>query len=265
MTDGPFYKKHWRTIEPDRMSAYRDGFGWDEGTEKLYLSADITMGQSVADFGCGPGKVSVALAEKVGAKGTVHAIDINSEFLELARENAAAAGVLDRVTTYLNDGVSLPLEDASLDRVTARNTIMYVDDPVDTLREFRRVLRLGGLAHAIDGDWYMMVAEPVAHESWRQFVEAASHACRNSDMGRKLYGAFVEAGFRDISVSIVANVDVEGRLLGMIRNMAKYAKESGTIDHDAVDQVVSQVEHAHADGSYFVASPQFVVTGRKMD
>ncbi|MGJ8586344.1 MAG: methyltransferase domain-containing protein [Marinosulfonomonas sp.] len=265
MTDDPFYKNHWRSIEPDRMSAYRGGFGWDEGTEKLYLPADIKTGQSVADFGCGPGKVSAALAEKVGAEGTVHAIDINAEFLELATENAAAAGVLERVTTYLNDGVSLPLEDASLDRVTARNTIMYVDDPVETLREFRRVLRPGGLAHAIDGDWYMMVAEPVAHEPWRDFVKAASHACRNSDMGRKLYGAFVEAGFQDVGVTIVADADVEGRLLGMIRNMAKYAKESGTIDHDAVDQVVSQIEHAHANGSYLVVSPQFVVTGRTTD
>lgn len=263
LTDDPFYKTHWRTIEPDRMSAYRDGFGWNEATEKLYIPAEITAGQSVADFGCGPGKVSVALADKVGPQGHVHAIDINAEFLDLTKENATLAGVSGRITTYLNDGVSLPFEDASLDRITARNAIMYVDDPVNTLREFRRALRPGGLAHAIDGDWYMMVAEPIAHGPWRAFVDAASHACGNSDMGRKLHSAFVEAGFQDINVSIVANADVEGRLLGMIRNMAKYARENRTIDDGAVDQVVSQIEHAHANGSYLVVSPQFIVTGRR--
>ena len=262
MADDPFYKKHWKNIEPDRMSAYRAGFDWDEAVEKLYVPADIKLGQNIADFGCGPGKISVALAEKVGPAGHVHAIDINAEFLDFAKENAAAAGLSDRITTHLNDGVLLPLEDASLDRITARNAIMYVDTPVDTLREFNRVLRPGGLAHVIDGDWYMMVAEPVAHDAWRDFVKAASHACSNSDMGRKLYGTFVEAGFRDVSVSIVANPDVEGRLIGMIRNMAKYAKDSKTLDDDAIDHVVTEIEQAHANGTYLVASPQFVVTGR---
>lgn len=146
------------------MSAYRSGFGWDDAAEQLYNPAEIAAGQLIADFGCGPGKVSVALAEKVGIGGHVHAIDINVEFLNLVEENAAVAGVSDRVTTHLNDDVSLPIDDASLDRVSARNAIMYVDDPVETLTEFNRVLRPGGLAHAIDGDWYMMVAEPVAHQ-----------------------------------------------------------------------------------------------------
>ncbi len=82
-------------------------------------------------------------------------------------------------------------------------------------------------------------------------------------MGRKLYASFVEAGFQEVRVSIIANPDVEGRLLGMIRNMAKYAKESGAINHNSVDRVVSQVEQAHADGTYLVVAPQFVVTARK--
>ncbi|MCP5088418.1 MAG: methyltransferase domain-containing protein [Rhodobacteraceae bacterium] len=259
----PFYKAHWREVEPDRMAAYRDGFGWDEATESLFRPAEISIGHKVADFGCGPGKVSAEIAKRVGPKGHVHAIDINAEFLEITRENAAVAGVSGHLTTHLSDGVSLPLSDGSLDRVSARNAIMYVDNPVSTLQEFHRVLRPGGLAHAIDGDWYMMVAEPVSHDAWRNFVKAASHACRNSDMGRKLHGAFVEAGFRDVEVSITANADVDGRLLGMIRNMAKYARASGTIDHQSVDQIVAQVEQAHTDGTYFVVSPQFVVTGRK--
>ncbi|MCA0871422.1 methyltransferase domain-containing protein [Seohaeicola saemankumensis] len=261
----PFYKAHWRNIEPDRMSAYREGFGWNEATERLFKPARISEGHTVADFGCGPGKISVEIGKQVGSDGHVHAIDINAEFLEIARENAVAAGVSDRLTTHLKDGVSLPLSNSSLDRISARNAIMYVDDPLHTLREFHRVLRPGGLAHAIDGDWYMMVAEPIAHDAWRAFVEAASHACRNSDMGRKLYAAFVDAGFQDVDVSIVANADVDGRLLGMVRNMAKYAVESGTIDPAKVERVIAQVEQAHCEGEYLVVSPQFVVTGRKAD
>lgn len=263
MSSEPYYKAHWRQIDSDRMSAYRSGFGWDQNTEKLYEPAAIEPDQQVVDFGCGPGKVAVELAKRVGIKGHVHAIDINSEFLKIARDNAELERVSDRLSTHLNDGMTLPIADGSVDRVTARNAIMYVDDPAATLKEFHRVLRPGGIAHAIDGDWYMMVAEPVEHDAWRAFVKAASYACRNSDMGRKLHGAFVHAGFQDIQVSVVANADLNGRLLGMVRNMAKYAIESGMLDRGAINGVVSTVEGALKTGNYLVVSPQFVVTGRK--
>jgi len=263
MTDEPFYKAHWRDIEPERMAAYKGGFSWDDAAETLYATADISEGQIVADFGCGPGKVAVELAKRIGLSGHVHAIDINAGFLEITNKNAIRAGVSDRLSTYQNDGVSLPFSKNSLDRVTARNTIMYVDDPVATLHEFHRVLREDGLAHAIDGDWFMMVAEPVEHHLWRSFVKAAAHACRNADMGRKLHSTFSDAGFRDVRVSLIANVDTSGQLLGMVRNMAKYAAKSGTLEQTAIDEVVAQVEQSLADERYLVVSPQFVVTGRK--
>lgn len=82
-------------------------------------------------------------------------------------------------------------------------------------------------------------------------------------MGRKLYRAFIEAGFQDVKVAVVAHADVDGRLLGMIRNMAKYARDSGTIAPELAEQVSAQMEKACSDGSYLVVSPQFVVTGRK--
>lgn len=263
MPQEPYYKSHWREIDEDRMSAYRDGFAWDAATDALYEPARLDPGHVVADFGCGPGKVAVALAEKVGADGHVHALDINPDFLGLVRKHAADAGIAQRITTHLNDGVALPLDDAVCDRVTARNTLMYVDDPVSTLSEFHRILRPGGLAHAIDGDWFMMVAEPVEHDLWRAFVKAAAHACRHADMGRKLYARFARAGFHDIDVAITAVPDTTGRLLGMIRNMGKYARESGSISDDTISNVVEQMEQALNDGTYFVVSPQYVVTGRR--
>ena len=130
----PFYKTHWREIEPERMSAYRGGFRWDATAETLYAPADISRGQTVADFGCGPGHITAELARRVGAEGHVHAIDINAEFLDLVRENVSAAGVSEQVSAHLNDGTRLPLGDGQLDRMTARNTLMYVDDPVATLK-----------------------------------------------------------------------------------------------------------------------------------
>lgn len=262
MVDDPYYKSHWRNIGAHRMSSYRASFGWDEAAARLFEPADIGPDQTVADFGCGPGKIATRLAQLVGPNGHVHAIDINAEFLKITRDTAVAAGVSDRLTTHQNDGAVLPLGTGTLDRIVARNTLMYVDEINRTLTEFRRSLRPGGLAHAIDGDWFMLVAEPVPHDLWRTFVKAAAHACRHADMGRKLHGVFAQAGFTDLRVTIQANVDLEGRLIGMIRNMAAYAQDSGAMPSSLINLVVEQVEQALQDGSYLVVSPQFVVTGR---
>lgn len=263
MQETPFYKDHWVSIDRDRLAQYRDGFAWSPEAAPLYEPACIEAGQTVADFGCGPGHTAVEMARWVGPSGHVHAFDINEDFLTMVGEHGEAAGVADRMTTHKTDGRSLSLADGSLDRISARNAIMYVDDPLETLMEFRRVLRPNSLMHAIEGDWRMMVAEPVDPPLWSAFVEAAGHACKTVDMGRKLYDLAGRAGFADRSIRIVARPDTSGTLLPMVRNMGKYAKVSGRMAVAEVERVVATMETALADSRYLVVSPQFVVTGRK--
>ncbi|MEP2531184.1 methyltransferase domain-containing protein [Shimia sp.] len=265
MTTDPFYKAHWRDINPTRMSTYRDGFKWNNNAELVYQGAQIENGLIVGDFGCGPGWVAAEFARRVGRTGQVYAFDINPEFLDIARANAKDAGVSDWFQALESDGVTLPLADNTLDCITARNTLMYVDDPAATLREFYRVLKPGGRAHVIEGDWYMMVVEPVDHDDWRTFVKAASHACKNADMGRKLHHDFADTGFQNLEVSIHAEPDVDGRLTGMIRNMANYALESGHLSEPDIDKVWQCIKSAQADQAYLATAPQFIVTGEKSE
>src|SRR5262245_36766710 len=235
-------------------------FQWNAASSTLYEPADIRPGHIVADFGCGPGHTAIEIAKWVGPGGHVHALDINSDFVSQSRKNADAAGVGDRVTAHQCDGSVLPLADDSLDRLTTRNTIIYVDDPERTIREFRRVLRTGGKVHAIEGDWPMMIIEPVPSKDWAVLVDAASHACRTPDIGRKLYGLVGRAGFSDISVQVVTRPDADGRLLPMIKNMAEYGRSSGKINQADVQTILSTIEHAISQESYLALTPQFVVT-----
>src|SRR5262249_35726122 len=154
-------------------------------------------------FGCGPGYTSIEIAKWIGPGGHVHALDINADFVAQVRQNADAAGVGDRVTAHRSDGATLPLPDASLDRLSARTTIIDVDDPDVTRRECRRVIRPDGRLHAIEGDWPMMVVEPVAAADWTALVTAASRACRTPDIGRKLYTLLRRAGFSAIDVQVI--------------------------------------------------------------
>jgi ubiquinone/menaquinone biosynthesis C-methylase UbiE len=259
----PFYKAHWENIEPERLDRYQRMFQWNPASAVLYESAEIRDGHIVAELGCGPGYTAIEIAQWVGRSGHVHALDINMDFVAQARRNADAAGVGDRVTVYRCDGASLPLATSSLDRLTTRNTLIYVDAPEVTLGECRRVLRPAGKLHAIEGDWPMMIVEPVPAKDWSALIAAASRACRTPDIGRRLYGLLRHAGFSTIDVQLVTRPDTEGRLLPMIKTIADYARGSGEMGDAEIDEILSSIEQARSDGRYLFLAPQFVVTAAK--
>jgi ubiquinone/menaquinone biosynthesis C-methylase UbiE len=263
MSELPYYKQHWVEIGEDRLDRYQRMFEWNPASADLYEPADIQHGHNVADFGCGPGHTAIEMCNWVGPHGSVHAFDINSDFVSQTRQNAQAAGVGGRVQAHQSDGAKLPLEDGALDRLTTRNTLIYVDDPLRTIEEFRRVLRPGGKVHAIEGDWPMMIAEPVPIETWQALVSAASRACRTPDIGRKLTGYLAQSGFRDIHLEVITRPDMAGRLLPMLRNMAGYARDSGDMPDADIDGVLSALEQALENGTYLVLAPQFVVAGTR--
>lgn len=159
MTETTGFMKHWTGIEPERLERYEAMYAWNPASEHLYAPAGIAEGHAVADFGCGPGHAALEFAKWVGPSGHVHALDVNADFAARARDNAERAGIAERVTAHLLEDQYLPLPDDSPDRVVARNTLIYVEDPLVTFEEFRRVLRSGGLAHVIEGDWSLMAVE----------------------------------------------------------------------------------------------------------
>ena len=260
MADEAGFQKHWLDIEPERMERYEKMFRWNTATEIFYASARIGEGQIVVDFGCGPGHAAVEFARRVGPGGHVHALDINAAFIERARAVAEEAGFGDRITAHLLIDAGLPLPDASVDRIIARNTIIYVADPVETLGEFRRVLKPGGLAHAIEGDWRLTAVEPVPTKDWRALIEAAAWAWPRPEIGRGLYGYFRKAGFVDVSVQVLTSPDTTGRLTGMIETVADHARRGGAMDEERIAAILKIVKEARAAGIYLAISPQFIVT-----
>ncbi len=255
-----YYKDHWVEIEPDRLDRYEDQFVWGPGRDRLLEPAELRVGQSVADYGCGPGYLSVELAKRVGEAGHVHAFDINANFVERTLARVASNGFADRVTvTHLQNDM-LPLADDTLDRLVIKNVMVYVDDPLASFREFRRVVKPGGKVHAIDSDFYMTAFDPVSPEDWRIVLDSALHAFRTPAIGRKMRGFALEAGYTDVQVQVIANPETTGRMFNFIQNMAGYAREGGQHDEETVQRVVDIASRAVEDGTFFSLNPQFLVT-----
>ncbi len=254
------FMEHWLNIDPDQLERCEAMYQWSPAAEAFYAPAAIGAGHVMADFGCGPGHAAIEFARRVGSSGHVHALDVNSEFIARTRAKAQAAGLAGRITAHLLEEARLPLADAALDRIVVRNTLVYVDDPVATFAEFRRALKPGGIAHAIEGDWSLTAVEPVPTAEWRQLIEAASWAWRWPEIGRRLCGLARRAGFAEVSVQVVTKPDTEGRLNGMIQAVADYARKGGALAPARVDAILRTVERARTDGTYLAIAPQFLVT-----
>ena len=116
------------------------GFFDPQGTlEKL----DLTPGcVDVVEFGCGYGTFTIPAARNAG--GTVYALDIDPQMLEMTGIRAAEAG-LDNVKLMQRDfmtaGSGLP--DRSADYAMVFN-ILHNEEPVALLEEAYRTLREGG-------------------------------------------------------------------------------------------------------------------------
>ena len=251
---------HWVEIEPERMARYKEMFRWNPASRVFYEPAEVGPGMTVADFGCGPGYTAIEMAKWVGPGGTVHALDINEEFIACTVQNAAEAGLSDQITAHLLEGTVLPLADESLDRIMARNTIIYVPDPAETLSEFRRVLKPGGRAHCIEGDWTLVRCEPVPEEDWQAVLKAASWAWPRPSIGRQLYGHFRAAGYEEPELRVLTNPDSTGRLRGMMATVMSYARQSGEMAESKLDEIERMIDEALEAQTYLAIAPQFVVT-----
>ena len=255
-----YYRDHWLEVDPERLEAYEAMFRWRPEMAPLLAPAGICEGQTVVDYGCGPGMLSLELAQRVGESGRVHAVDINDLFLERAEQHADDEKLRERIAFHRIEKDRLPLPGDCVDRVVCKNVLEYVDDPVETLRDFGRVLRPGGRVHAIDSDWGMLAVEPIEPERLARIFAAASIAYKTPLIGRKLYGLMRSAGFEEVRVAVVTGPDTKGRAAPILLNMAKYARESERLPGVEIDEFVRDVENAIESGSYLLVLPQFLVT-----
>jgi SAM-dependent methyltransferase len=167
-----------------------------------YLLPRIGPGLRLLDVGCGPGTITLDLAEVV-APGEVVGVDDAEAALESAREAARERG--DGRTRFERaDAERLPYDDASFDVVHAHQVLHHLQDPVAALREMRRVCRPGGLVAVREVDYAGMVWFPTSPglDRWHQvFTGIARSNGGEPDAGRRLRAWTREAGLDHVEAS----------------------------------------------------------------
>lgn len=107
--------------------------------------ADLAAGDTVLDVGCGDGLIAFGALDRVGPKGKVIFSDVSTDLLDVCRQHAVEAGVANRCEFVQASADRLDaVTDGSVDAVTTRSVLIYVDDKSGCFDEFHRVLRTGG-------------------------------------------------------------------------------------------------------------------------
>jgi len=108
-------------------------------------NARIAPGDVVLDVGGGDGLIAFGALDLVGSSGKVILSDISSDLVAHARSLAEELGHQDRMSFVEAKAEDLaPIADHSVDVVTMRSVLIYVDDKAEAFREFHRVLKPGG-------------------------------------------------------------------------------------------------------------------------
>ncbi len=164
-----------------------------------YLLPHLRPGMSLLDLGCGPGTITADLARLV-EPGRVLGVDASSAVLTDAAAHARDVGA-HNVAFAVADASRLAVPDRSFDVVHAHQVLQHLSDPVDALREMRRVCRLGGLVAARDADYAAMAWFPRLPEldRWQALYQRVARSNgAEPDGGRFLRHWAFRAGFTDV-------------------------------------------------------------------
>lgn len=147
---------------------------------------NIQPNSRILEIGFGPG-VSTQLASEKASQGFVSGIDHSETMVQAARKRNARAILSGRMKLDQGDVGSLPFPDETFDLAFSLHSIYFWPQPLNCLKELRRVLKTGGLL--------AITIQP--EEKWTQKVD---RTVMTLYFGNQLASMFSEAGFRNVHV-----------------------------------------------------------------
>lgn len=234
--------------------------------EAVYLTPDVAeqrakvlallapqAGQRALDIGCGPGLTTLALAQAVGAAGSVLGVDIAEPMLAIARQRCAAR---PQVEFTLADVTAMPHADASFDLALATQVYEYVEDIDGALRELARVVKPGGRVLLVDTDWESAVWASSDNARMRLVLDTWNEHIPHPQLPRDLKRRMQQAGFKSVRVEIVPILnlayDPQTYSIGMMDVIGSFATgRNGLTEQDIADWKADARAMGQRDGYFF--------------
>jgi ubiquinone/menaquinone biosynthesis C-methylase UbiE len=151
---------------------------------------------TILDIGCGPGSITIDLAKHV-PHGHVTGLEYVTDPLPAARELASSEGVTN-ITFQQGDIHALPFVDDTFDIVHVHQVLQHIADPVQGLREMRRVMKEGGIVAARESAGMSWYPENGGISRWKEVTDKMGKAKGgNPHPGARIHVWAMGAGFEE--------------------------------------------------------------------
>jgi len=178
----------------DDVSSVPEGSNMGLGCGNPQAIASLREGEVVLDLGSGGGFDCFLAAKAVGNSGKVIGVDMTSEMISKARENAEKSG-LGNVEFRLGEIESLPVADETVDVVMSNCVINLSPEKSKAFKEVFRILKSGGRLAISD-----VVATAPLPEDLREDIELHAGCIAGAALITELESILEDAGFTNIQI-----------------------------------------------------------------
>lgn len=175
----------------------------------------------ILEIACGTGRVTTHLAKSV-QHDSLTATDLNIDMIEIARQIVPD----HEINWQVADAMNLPFADSIFDLVVIQFGIMFFPDKNKGLKEAYRVLKPGG--KLIFNTWDQVQNNPAIHEG-RLVIESYFgdqpplfyNIPFSMYRENELHSLASEAGFKDITVTLVKKTGISASAADLARGMVE--------------------------------------------
>ena len=178
----------------EEMKSVPEGANLGLGCGNPVALASLKKGQTVLDLGSGGGFDCFLAANKVGKSGKVIGVDMTTEMIDKARENAIK-GKYANVEFRLGEIENLPVADSTIDVVISNCVVNLSPNKKRVFEEAFRVLKPDGKLMISDVVLLKKLPEVI-----RKNVQAYVGCLSGAEMKGKYLKMIEDAGFKDIKI-----------------------------------------------------------------
>jgi ubiquinone/menaquinone biosynthesis C-methylase UbiE len=243
--------------------------GTDEGyarrSQAYFARLPLSGARRILALGCGTGIEVRALRRLTRPDTAMIGVDHSPALIDAARRLTAEEGLSGNVTYQVGDAHHLPYGDGEFDIATLHTLISHVDDPLQVLREARRLVRPGGTVAVFDGDYASLTFAYPDHALAKTIEEKLIQLIvANPRIMRDLPRLLPEAGLELLEAdgTLYANIGSSCFWVGATESYGVLLGRSGLLPQTLVDDWRAFQAQAAADNTFFGASNYYTYLTR---